>query len=409
MAKQQAKVGLWLVGACGGVATTAAIGIEAIRRKLAPPTGLTGHQPHFRHLELAPLKDWVLGGHEIRKAGLSDTARELHDASRLFSEDVLRKCLPQLKAWERNLRDGTLLHCGRTIEKMADRAGAKRRRSARATVASLSEDIQSFAERHKLRHVVVANVSSTEPPFRTGPVHRSWSALSKALGRKTSPLPASSLYALAAIEAGASYVNFTPSIGIDMPALLERADDYGTSYMGCDGKTGETLMKSVLAPMFAARNLPVLSWVGHNIFGNRDGEVLEDPKNKAAKAKSKDHLVGEMLGYKPRTLVSIEYIESMGDWKTAWDHIHFEGFLGTKMALQFIWQGCDSILAAPLLIEMARFAELAHRCGERGPMKHLACFFKSPMQVKEQGFARQYEALLAYAAGKTSPGAARAC
>src|SRR5262249_50564159 len=160
---------------------------------------------------------------------------------------------------------------------------------------------------------------------------------------------------------GASYINFTPSIGMNLPALRERAAARGIAYMGADGKTGETLMKSVLAPMFAQRNLRVLSWVGHNIFGNRDGLVLNNPKNKAAKVRSKDHLVSEMLGYAPRTLVSIEYIESMQDWKTAWDHIHFTGFLGTKMALQFIWQGCDSILAAPLVIELARFAELAAR------------------------------------------------
>ena len=117
--------------------------------------------------------------------------------------------------------------------------------------------------------------------------------------------------------------------------------------MGYDGKTGETLMKSVLAPMFAHRNLEVMSWVGHNIFGNMDGKVLDDPANKKSKVTSKDRLLGQILGYPPQTLVSIEYIASMGDWKTAWDHIHFRGFLGTPMTLQFIWQGCDSLLGRP--------------------------------------------------------------
>ena len=117
--------------------------------------------------------------------------------------------------------------------------------------------------------------------------------------------------------------------------------------MGCDGKTGETLLKSVLAPMFRQRNLQVMSWVGHNIFGNMDGKVLDDPANKATKVTSKDHLLAQILGYQPQTLVSIEFIESLGDWKTAWDHIHFQGFLGTPMTLQFIWQGCDSLLGGP--------------------------------------------------------------
>jgi myo-inositol-1-phosphate synthase len=168
--------------------------------------------------------------------------------------------------------------------------------------------------------------------------------------------------------------------------------------MGCDGKTGETLLKSVLAPMFQERNLRVMSWVGHNIFGNLDGKVLDDPVHKKAKLASKDHLLGEILGYRPQTLVSIEYIESLGDWKTAWDHVHFRGFLGTPMTLQFIWQGCDSLLAAPLVLDLVRFTELAWRRGEVGRLGFLASFFKSPYGVREQDFARQFQMLEAWAA-----------
>ena len=165
-------------------------------------------------------------------------------------------------------------------------------------------------------------------------------------------------------------------------------------HVGRDGKTGETLMKAVLAPMFAARNLKVMSWVGHNIFGNLDGKVLDDPVNKANKVKSKDHLLTEILGYKPQTLVSIEYIESLGDWKTAWDHIHYQGFLGTPMVLQFIWQGCDSLLAAPLVIDLIRLTEREARRGSSGVMSHLASFFKSPMGNDEPAFAYQFQQLM---------------
>jgi myo-inositol-1-phosphate synthase len=156
-------------------------------------------------------------------------------------------------------------------------------------------------------------------------------------------------------------------------------------------------MKSVLAPMFAHRNLQILSWVGHNIFGNRDGIVLNDPQNKASKVKSKDALISQIVGYKPQTHVSIEYIESLDDWKTAWDHIHYQGFLGTKMILQFIWQGCDSLLAAPLVLDLARLSLLAQRRGEHGVQKHLACFFKSPMGVDEHDFFVQFGWLAEYA------------
>ncbi len=194
-----------------------------------------------------------------------------------------------------------------------------------------------------------------------------------------------------------AYINFTPSLGADPPALLELADKRKATICGKDGKTGETMLKSALAPMFADRNLQILSWVGHNIFGNRDGIVLNDPANKASKVKSKDALLSQILGYKPQTLVSIEYIESLDDWKTAWDHIHFRGFLGTKMMLQFTWQGCDSLLAAPLVLDLARLSLLSLRRAESGLLKHLSVFFKSPMGVNEHHFFRQFAWLEEYA------------
>lgn len=395
MAKHARQAGLWLVGAQGGVGVTVALGLEAVRRGLVEPIGLIGYQPPFDRLDLLALDRWVVGGHEIRRTSFRDAAREMRDQSGFLDSELIAACETWLRRCDGNIRPGTVLNCGRTIARMADRPGVARKRSAGAWVEALADDIRQFTERHSLAHVVVVNVASTEPPVRLAG-RRNGGRLSKA---DVARLPASSLYALAAIQAGASYVNFTPSLGIDVPAIRAVADERRVAYMGCDGKTGETLMKSVLAPMFAARNLRVQSWVGHNIFGNRDGLVLDDPRNKAAKVRSKDHLVGEILGYRPRTLVSIEYVESLGDWKTAWDHVHFAGFLGTKMTLQFIWQGCDSILAAPLVIELARFAELAARAGQAGPLTHLACFFKSPMGVKEQSFARQYEMLLGYARG----------
>jgi myo-inositol-1-phosphate synthase len=119
--------------------------------------------------------------------------------------------------------------------------------------------------------------------------------------------------------------------------------------------------------------------------------------NKESKIRTKDQLVGQIFGYKPQTHVSIEYIPSLDDWKTAWDHIHFQGFLGTKMILQFIWQGCDSLLAAPLVIDLARLTLLAQRRGESGVLTHLACFFKSPLGVREHDFFKQYALLEEYA------------
>ncbi len=171
--------------------------------------------------------------------------------------------------------------------------------------------------------------------------------------------------------------------------------------MGNDGKTGETLVKSALAPMFTCRNLDVLSWEGFNILGNMDGQVLDDPKNKESKIRTKDHLLGKILGYSPHSRVRIDYVPSLDDQKTAWDFIHFKGFLGAKMSLQFIWQGYDSLLAAPLILDLVRLAELAKRRGDAGLMPHLASFFKAPLGVDEHALFEQYQMLLGYASQAT--------
>jgi myo-inositol-1-phosphate synthase len=266
-------------------------------------------------------------------------------------------------------------------------------------VDRLAADLAAFVETESIDHLIVLNVASTEPPFALGEVHHHWDLLNAAMvDGGPGLLPASSLYAVAALRSGHTYINFTPNLGASLPALYELAEATGALHAGKDGKTGETLMKTVLAPMFAMRNLKVLSWVGHNIFGNRDALILEDPANKSAKVDTKDRVITQILGYKPATLVTIENLPDMGDWKTAWDHIHFRGFLGTKMALQFTWQGCDSLLAAPLAIDLARLADLEKRRRGRGLMRHLASFFKSPEGIEEHDFFKQFDLLARYVA-----------
>ena len=394
MAKR--KVGVWLVGAWGGVATTVVVGLCALRKGLTDTTGLVSALPPFASLDLVGWEELVVGGHEIRETTYSAEAQVLLEKSHVFSATALTAIASQLAKFDKNIRPGTLVNVGATIDSLAGPAAAKtRKETAAQAVARLAKDISEFKTREKLDRVIVVNVSSTEPPPPDAIRSWTWADIQKSLqGKAASPLPASTLYAIAALQSGSPFVNFTPSIGSDLPGLYEYALQQKVVHVGRDGKTGETLMKAVLAPMFAARNLKVMSWVGHNIFGNLDGKVLDDPVNKANKVKSKDHLLTEILGYKPQSLVSIEYIESMGDWKTAWDHIHFQGFLGTPMVLQFIWQGCDSLLAAPLVIDLIRLTEREARRGGSGVMSHLASFFKSPMGCDEPAFAYQFQQLM---------------
>ena len=360
------------------------------------PVGLVSALPRFQHLQLAGWDSLVLGGHEIRQTTALAEARQLFEQSQVFSAKLVAAAESDLEQLDRRVRPGTLVNVGPRIESLAAGAALEYRQETPAqAVERLKSDIEQFRKAEQLQRVLVVNVSSTEPAatgeFRDWNWSQTQAALKTEAGRQ---LPASTLYAIAAMQAGCDYINFTPSVGSDLPALNELALQQKVCHVGRDGKTGETLMKAVLAPMFAARNLKVMSWVGHNIFGNLDGKVLDDPQNKANKVRSKDHLLTEILGYKPTTLVSIEYIEDMADWKTAWDHIHFQGFMGTPMVLQFTWQGCDSLLAAPLVLDLVRFTEREARRGGVGVMQHLASFFKSPMgESVPPEFGKQFQSL----------------
>lgn len=390
------RIGVWLIGARGGVATTTILGHAALRRKWVGDTGLVTQLPRFAPLSLAGWDELTFGGHDIRDTTIAETARELATVSRALDADLVRRCHADLARADRNVRPGTICNVG---ERIGQLASAELRRSfehPREAIRRIQHDLQSFVAKHRLQRLIMVNLASTEPTMASEQLPLRWADLNRLIdrtGKKQVPLGSSSLYAIAALDLGFPYINFTPSTGSALAAVDDLARQRETCHMGRDGKTGETLLKSVLAPMFACRNLQVMSWVGHNIFGNMDGLVLDDPANKASKVRSKDRLLGQILSEPPQTLVSIEYIQSLGDWKTAWDHIHFRGFLGTPMILQFIWQGCDSLLAAPLVLDLVRLTEFAHRQGERGELRFLASFFKSPQGVEQHDFMGQFQLL----------------
>lgn len=392
------KLGLWLIGATGNVATTIAVGLAALRRNLYAPLGMLTERPPLSDLPLRPLTDITLGGHEISKRTLAQTADALRRDSRIFDKELLKAVAPDLRSTQKNIRTGCTLGCGPTITHLATRDKAKAKTTARAFIDQARSDLRAFKRRNKLDRVVVVNVASTEPRYRAQKSHATWTALAKALTQKTSPLPASSLYAVAAVEEQMPYVNFTPSLGANVAAIRELAASTNVPIMGSDGKTGETLLKTVLAPMFRDRNLPIDSWVGHNVLGNGDGLVLDSVANKSSKLDTKNGVIHSITGYKPQVRTTIEYVQSLNDWKTAWDHIHFRGFLDTRMTLQFVWQGCDSILAAPLVLDLARLADYHAAMNRNGVMTHLACYFKSPMDVNEHEFGAQMRMLIDYAA-----------
>jgi len=309
------RIGIWLIGAKGGVAATSIVGLAALKKGLIGSAGLVSELPVFARLDLAAWDELVVAGHDIRDVRLADEAMRMHTESRAIDAGIIEACREELEAVDARIRPGTVINVGSTIEKLAGDADLARGETPRDAIARVQRDLREFVEASGLDQLVVVNVASTEPPVEASRLPSTWAELSDQLDSPdTCPLSASSLYAIAALDLGFPYVNFTPSLGSAAAAICELATLRGTCHVGRDGKTGETLLKCTLAPMFAQRNLEVMSWVGHNIFGNMDGVVLDDPANKQTKVASKDRLLGQIFGYQPQTLVSIEYIKSLGDW-----------------------------------------------------------------------------------------------
>lgn len=358
------RVGVWLIGARGSVATTVVAGCAALAAGLHPPLGLVTETAECAGSGLPPLAALVFGGHDTTDCPLPKRAEQLA-AGGVLPHGLPSAVAAELAAADREIRPGGPLPGDI--------------RDADELITVFASDIQDFVYRHRLARAVVVNVASTEPAPTGG------------------ALPPSSLYAAAALRAGCPYVNFTPSTGLHHPALAAPLAASGLPYAGRDGKTGQTLLRAVLGPMFAQRALAVRAWSGTNLLGGGDGAALADPAAAAAKNAGKERVLADTLGAAPEGEVHIDDVPALGDWKTAWDHVAFDGFLGTRMVLQTIWQGCDSALAAPLVLDLARFTARAHQAGLSGPLTDLGFYFKDPVGDGPAALGEQYAALVAFA------------
>ncbi|MEU7070418.1 inositol-3-phosphate synthase [Streptomyces narbonensis] len=364
------RTGIWLIGARGSVATTTVAGCAALVAGLHPPTGMATETPDLADTGLPPLATLVFGGHDITDCPLPKRAEQLTTAG-VLPYGLADAITAELEAADREIRPGGPLQGDtRTDEQL---------------VTTFTTDLTDFRERIGLDRVVVVNVASTEPA-------------SGGVG-----LPPSTLYAAAALRAGCPYVNFTPSTGLRHPALAAPLAACGLPHAGRDGKTGQTLLRAVLAPMFLQRALTVRAWSGSNLLGGGDGAALADPAAAAAKNAGKERVLTDTLGTTVEGQVHIDDVPALGEWKTAWDHIAFDGFLGTRMILQTLWQGCDSALAAPLVLDLARLTARAHEKGLTGPLHDLAFYFKDPEGTPPASLAAQYTRLVTFARTLRTP------
>jgi myo-inositol-1-phosphate synthase len=382
---------IWIIGAYGIVSTTTMVGAKAIERGLVENTGLITAMEPFNEIErIIPFR-FDFGGHEIRPLPNAFVAcREHWELNRHFDFELLNAVKDDLE--KISASKGTALNCGPGIKELGKiHTLEDEDLSLKEIVERLMKDMKSFAD----DETVVINVASTEPlPKLNEKFHYSVEGFEEMIDRDAKEFAtASMLYAYSAIKLGLPYANFTPSVGSSIPALKKLAEDKNVPHAGNDGKTGETLVKTTIAPMFVYRNLKVVGWMSYNILGDFDGKVLSTKESKESKIISKDKVLEKILGYSPFSITDIAFFPSLVDNKTAFDFVHFKGFLGKLMKFYFIWDAIDAIVASPLILDIARFLLLAKKKGVGGVVKELAFFFKSPMECEIMNTHEQFQIL----------------
>ncbi len=367
-AVRRRRVGVAIVGLGGAVASTAAAGVELLRRGTNRMDGLP--LAHVAVPGLAGYDDLVFGGWDVNGQDLAEATAE----HRVLNDNQLaetRDALSNVKPWP---AVASLAYC-----KRIQGSNSRETRGHREAIEAIVDDITRFKAANDLDSVVMVNLASTERTPADSPALRNIDAFERALDADDTGIGPAMLYARAAIEAGVAYGNFTPSVAADAPALAEFARRRGVPVAGKDGKTGQTLLKTVLAPMLRARALHVDGWFSTNILGNRDGQALDDPDSLKSKLDTKGSVLDSILGYHVEDhIVDIRYYRPRGDDKEAWDNIDVSGFLGQRMQLKVNFLCKDSILAAPLVLEIARLLDLARQRGEAGAQEQLSLFFKAP-------------------------------
>jgi myo-inositol-1-phosphate synthase len=391
IAPAEGKLGVLLPG-MGAVATTFIAGVEAIRKGLSRPIGsLTqmgtvrlgkrtdGRNPRIAELvPLTRLEDVVFGGWDIYEDDAHEAARK--------AGVLNREHLDALKPFLKTVRPWPAVFDPAYVKKLRGES-VKKGKNKRDLAEQVTADILRFKKENDLSRLVMVWCGSTEIYKQAGDVHSSLEKLERGLELNDPEIPPSMIYAYAAIKAGIPYANGAPNLSADVPALIELAKKTGSPLCGKDFKTGQTFMKTLLAPGFKARLLGLDGWYSTNILGNRDGEVLDDPESFKTKEVSKlgvlehilqPHLYPDLYG-KFHHVVRINYYPPRGDNKEGWDNIDIFGWMGYPMQIKVDFLCRDSILAAPIVLDLALFLDLASRAGMSGIQEWLSFYFKSPM------------------------------
>src|SRR5665213_2091894 len=394
MAKQaiapaNGKLGVMVVG-LGAVATTMIAGVEAIRRGLAKPIGSLTQMGTIRlgkrtenkfplvkdFVPLADLKDLVFTGWDIFEDNVYESAAH--------AKVLDKETLEQLKPYLETIKPLPAVFDQYYVKRL-NGTHVKKGKNKRDLADQLIADIRAFKK--TVDRVVMIWCGSTEIFLEPTAVHESIETFEKGLESSDIGIAPSQIYAYAALKEGVPFANGAPNLTVDLPVMVELSKLYGAPITGKDFKTGQTFIKTVLAPAFKARMLGVAGWYSTNILGNRDGEVLDDPESFKTKEESKLGVLDIILQpdlyptlYKDLYhKVRINYYPPRGDNKEGWDNIDIFGWLGYPMQIKVDFLCRDSILAAPLALDLVLFMDLAQRAGMRGVQEWLSFYFKGPM------------------------------
>ncbi len=391
IAPAKGKLGVLLVG-LGAVSTTFIAGVEAIKEGLAEPIGSLTQMGTIRlgkrtdnrvpkikdFLPLADLKDLVFGAWDI----FPDSAYEAATHAGVLEKELLgklRKPLQKVKPMKAVFDQNYVKRLSGT--------NVKKGKNKLELANQLIADIADFKRKNKCARLVMIWAASTEIFMEPHAVHRNLKSFEQAMRDNHKAIAPSMIYAYAALKSGIPFANGAPNLTVDIPAMMDLANQKGLAVCGKDFKTGQTLMKTIIAPGLKARMLGLHGWYSTNILGNRDGEVLDDPESFKTKEESKLSVLEYILQpdvypqlYKDFShVVRINYYPPRGDNKEGWDNIDIFGWLGYKMQIKIDFLCRDSILAAPIVLDLALLLDLAQRTGMKGVQEWLSFYFKSPM------------------------------
>ena len=370
------KLGVAIIGVNGAVSSTVIAGTELMARGLVPRIGmlteksdLAGDSQMHELFDFTSLDDLVFGGWDLQFANVYE-ATLTHQVLPKDKLDAIRPKLESMKPWPAvfsqeyaaNLRGDNVV----TVNGM------------RAQVERIIQDLQDFKAKNDLDNVVMVNLASTEKYMELSKVHTTPEAFEEGLDKNDPAIAPAMRYFYAAIKCGFPHANFAPSLS-NIPALSKLAEQHGVPYAGMDGKTGQTLLKTALAAMFRVRQLKIHGWYSINFLGNNDGLVLDSPSSNKTKVLSKASVLDSIVGYHVENhQVHIHYYKPRGDAKEAWDNIDIVGFGGVPMQMKINFLCQDSVLAAPLVIDLIRLLDQAKKVGEKGIQRQLSVYFKSP-------------------------------